>query len=232
MSATLSLPASAASAASASLAVRARAPLPPLLDEQALLQRATPSEKAAWQALAPAWQLDLGEGDPCQAAQRQQVQCFKGSGGLPLIRQLDRPAILMLNDAQGPVRHVLLTGLRGDLALVQLGADHHAVPMAALSRVWRGDVATFWRAPPGFRSKLLAGQKGPAIDWLAERLARVDGGTGPSPSQTLDTALQARVHAFQLTQGLKPDGVVGATTFMLLNRASGVQEPRLTLEEH
>jgi general secretion pathway protein A len=37
----------------------------------------------------------------------------------------------------------------------------------------------------------------------------------------------ARVLAFQLTQGLAPDGLAGPLTLKQLNRASGIDEPRL-----
>jgi general secretion pathway protein A len=40
-------------------------------------------------------------------------------------------------------------------------------------------------------------------------------------------ALPARVAAFQVARGLPPDGVAGPLTVMLLNRATGVDEPRL-----
>ena len=40
-------------------------------------------------------------------------------------------------------------------------------------------------------------------------------------------ALRGKVFAFQLAQGLRPDGIAGPTTFMHLNRALGVAEPRL-----
>jgi general secretion pathway protein A len=126
----------------------------------------------------------------------------------------------------------LLTGLQGSTALIQVDGQARAVPLAVLARTWRGDMATLWRAPPGYRSKLLGGQEGPVVDWVTERLAQVDGGPGPGSKQTVDAALRARVYAFQLAQGLKPDGVVGATTFMLLNRASGIDEPRLLVEEN
>jgi general secretion pathway protein A len=36
-----------------------------------------------------------------------------------------------------------------------------------------------------------------------------------------------QVSSFQLSQGLRPDGLAGPTTFMQLNRATGVDEPRL-----
>ena len=101
------------------------------------------------------------------------------------------------------------------------------MPLSALSSLWRGDFATLWRAPEGFRNKLTQGQSGPAVDWLATRLAQIDHGPAAVTPARLDAALQARLQAFQLAQGLKPDGVAGATTFMLINRASDVPEPRL-----
>ncbi|WP_409970417.1 peptidoglycan-binding domain-containing protein [Piscinibacter sp.] len=39
--------------------------------------------------------------------------------------------------------------------------------------------------------------------------------------------MQARVFAFQLAQGLQPDGLAGPLTLMQLTRASGIDEPRL-----
>jgi general secretion pathway protein A len=39
--------------------------------------------------------------------------------------------------------------------------------------------------------------------------------------------VKARVLAFQLARGLRPDGLAGPTTLMQLNRAVGIDEPRL-----
>ena len=41
------------------------------------------------------------------------------------------------------------------------------------------------------------------------------------------TTAPSQVQSFQTAQGLKADGIAGPTTFMLLNRATGVDEPRL-----
>ena len=46
-----------------------------------------------------------------------------------------------------------------------------------------------------------------------------------------DAALRAKVSAFQIAQGLKPDGLVGPVTLMQLNRAAGVDEPKLLVSE-
>ena len=77
-----------------------------------------------------------------------------------------------------------------------------------------------------YRAKVQLGQTGPVVDWVTEQLGRIDGQTAHSPAR-FDRALHARLQAFQLANGLKPDGVAGATTFMLMNQAVGVAEPRL-----
>src|SRR5690606_17914206 len=88
---------------------------------------------------------------------------------------------------------------------------------------------TYWRTPPGYAHKVLPGQEGAVVDWLAQRLARVEGVAAPTVPQRFDAALQARVRAFQAGHGLQPDGVAGAGTFMMLNRLTGVSEPRLSV---
>ncbi|MCH8179816.1 MAG: AAA family ATPase [Proteobacteria bacterium] len=199
------------------------------LSPQELMQRTATEEAPAWRELAQLWQVNLGTGDPCAQARRQALVCFRASGGLALLMQLDRPALLTLQDEQGHTRHAVLTLLDTRQAWLQVGDGTVRLPLSALSSVWRGDFATLWRAPEGFRGKLTLGQSGPPVDWLAERLTQLDHGPAvPAPAR-LDAPLQARLQAFQLSQGLKPDGVAGATTFMLLNRISGVQEPRLVM---
>ena len=197
------------------------------LSPQAIVQRASLDEAVVWRELAQRWQVNLGNGDPCAQARRQDLVCFRASGGLGLLVQLDRPALLTLQDEQGRARHAVLTQLDTGQAWLQLGNETVRTPLSTLSRIWRGDFATFWLAPEGFRNKLTQGQSGPAVDWLATRLAQIDHGPVATTPARLDAALQTRLQAFQLAQGLKPDGVAGATTFMLINRASGVPEPRL-----
>lgn len=204
----------------------AERPLTPFDWERGFAQ-AHRQEKDAWRELGSAWGLTLIDGDPCLEAQQQQVQCFKSNSGLALIQQLNRPGILTLFDAQGQVAYGLLTGLRDQQADVQIGGQTYTLSLADLSRMWRGDFATYWRAPDHFKSKVSDGQSGPVVDWLAQQLATVQHDPPPTGKRKMDAALKARIHAFQLSQGLAPDGVAGATTFMQINRALGVDEPKL-----
>ena len=63
-------------------------------------------------------------------------------------------------------------------------------------------------------------ESGPGAQWLSEKLAAMPGAPGDAP-------LKMRIHAFQLAHGLEPDGLAGPMTYMQLNRATGVDEPRL-----
>lgn len=184
----------------------------------------------AWRELAAWWKVSLAEGEPCAAAAQQELGCFRSEdGGLPMIRQLNRPALLTLYDDAGKPAYALLVGLTGDSASLRTGSVTQTVGLASLARAWRGEFATLWRVPPDYHGKFAAGQTGPLIDWLAVQLARANGEPAPSGPRRFDAALQQQIATFQLAQGLKPDGRVGPMTLMQLNRVAGVDEPRLPL---
>ena len=200
----------------------------PPIDAPMVYQSAFRKEKDALRALASLWHVTLGEsGEACTQAQQHKLACFRNSGGLALIRQLARPVVLALHDDHNQAIYALLTGLKDQSALLQFEGHTYALPLSALAGMWRGDFTTFWRTPPAFRMKILPGNTGPVVDWLATQLAQIDHAATPSGTQVFDATMQSRVYAFQMAQGLKPDGVVGATTFMLINRAVGTDEPRL-----
>lgn len=189
-----------------------------------LFGEAGTDEASAWRALAAAWGVALPAGDPCAVAVTQSLHCYRTRGGLGPIRQLDRPGIVALSDANGRIAHWLLTGLGSDSATLRAGNVERTLPLATLARAWRGEFATLWRAPSGYRAGEIVTTDGALAPWLGERLAKIDGSDALPASPD---ALMARVFAFQLAQGLAPDGLAGPLTLMQLNRASGVAEPRL-----
>jgi general secretion pathway protein A len=191
-----------------------------------------PSENAAWRELAVLWKLPVGEADACAASTAggtQRAGCWRGAGlGLTQLRQFDRPGLLALRDAQGRPTWALLVALDTKQATLRAHGREVSVPLAALAPLWQGEWASFWRAPTGYVRPLAEGDEGAAVASLARLLARAQGRTPPAqPPRRLDGALMAELRAFQLGAGLKPDGVAGPGTFMLLNRAAGLDEPRL-----
>ena len=224
-------PASATAKAPAVVASQASVPVAAAAAPMAELKLSLRSESDAWRELAPWWKASpLGEGDPCVAAQRQQLHCFKSDGGLALIRQLGRPSVLTLYDESGKPAYALLVGLTNQSASLRAGGVTQTVNLLSLSKAWRGEFATLWRAPQGYQGKLVSGQVGPAVDWLALQLAKAHGEAPAAGAQKFDAALQAKISAFQVAQGLKPDGLAGPITLMQLNRVAGVDEPRLQAE--
>jgi general secretion pathway protein A len=186
------------------------------------------AEKEAWRELARAWSLAPIEGDSCAAAERQQVRCYRtGNATLALIRQLDRPGVLTLRDAANRPAYVMINGLSNDAATLSIGGVDHTVPLVVLADYWRGEFATFWRPPPDYAGSIVDSRAGPAARWLAQQLATALGDTGPVGARVDDATLRSWIHRFQLAQGLPSDGSAGPITLMQLNRANGVDEPRL-----
>jgi len=64
------------------------------------------------------------------------------------------------------------------------------------------------------------------VEWVALHLASAKGEAAPKAAR-LDTRMRTDVRAFQVAQGLPADGRPGPLTYMQLNRAAGVDEPRL-----
>lgn len=214
----------------AALQVAVAVPAAPPAPAPAPAPRLLRDEGEAWRELAQEWKLPVAEGDPCAALVREQVRCFSKNLSLATIRQLGRPGIVTLDAATGQPSYAILSGLTDDAATLTAAGTRQTVTLVALAQRWEGDFATLWRAPEGYRDGAPDGAAGPAIAWIAERLAVLKGAPAPTGRPRLTAALRADVRAFQLAQGLPADGRPGPLTYMQLNRVSGVDEPRLRTE--
>ena len=184
-------------------------------------------------ALAQLWgaaPVSPGLRDVCGALRPQQLRCLRSSGGtLAQLRQMDRPALLWLHLGEAAPRVARLVALDARQAVLAglAPGQELALPLARLSTAWRGEFATLWRSPPGYAEALQPGARGPVVDALSLALAQALPATPLPAGQTLAGELAGRLSAFQVSQSLRADGLAGPTTFMQLNRASGVAEPRL-----
>ena len=191
-----------------------------------------PREDAAgWRELAGLWGVPAplpGAADPCRALRAQALRCLRNSSiTLAQLRQMDRPGLLALQLGDGPPRWVRLQALGADRVQLAHAGQTVSLALAEFSRLWRGDFATLWRPPAGYADTLQAGASGPVVDALAQALASALQLPPPAPGQVLAGALAARLSSFQVAHSLRPDGMAGPTTFMQLNRSTGVAEPRL-----
>ena len=196
-------------------------------DLDAQLAASTLTRNQALHMLGQLWGLTLDGPDasqPCAAARQQRVTCFDSQpASLGLVRALNRPGIITLAGSNKRPVPVILSGLTEQTAFLRLGTQTYSVPLTWLGGLWRGDFSTLWRVPEGYAEKLVNGRAVPAADWLQAQLARLPDSAGAFPS----SSLRERMYAFQLASGLSPDGQVGPMTLMQLNRALGLDEPRL-----
>jgi general secretion pathway protein A len=177
--------------------------------------------------LASIWGVQLEDGDACEAALKQGMHCFASDSGLAGLRQLDRPAVLTLNDSKGNSYYAIMTGLTDSAATLRYGDRTQSVSLLVLSRYFTGNFATYWRAPANQRTVIKPGDQGEDIDRIAAQLAKLSGEPPPAPNQPVDDSMSRRIREFQAAQGLRVDGVIGPVTFMHLSRAAGMHEPRL-----
>jgi general secretion pathway protein A len=154
-------------------------------------------------------------GTVCRTLRRQGLECYRTTGGLKDLRQMDRPAILTLADGAGAPRYALLTQLTEDRARIETprGAVH--VSIEDLSRAWNGEIFVLWRRETP-EVQLSPGQRGPSVVWLRQRLAEMMGKPA-ARSDRYDDALKEEVRLFQEARELFADGVVGIRTRIALS---------------
>jgi len=219
-------------------------PVPlPIENIQTLWPQLPGNASSAWHELAPVWKLSSTDWSPCEpmtdtngppVPSGQALQCFHGKQlTVPLLRQLNRPGVLTLQAGQGAPVFAVLVGLTDQTATLQLAGRLRQVRLIGLSQVWRGEFATYWQAPAGYRANLPNDSTGPALEWLAQRLSQLDGtALAPDQPQALDTALRTRVRGFQRARGITADGHPGPMTFIQIDSATNRQVPHLLTLPH
>ena len=174
------------------------------------------------------WTADLPARNACTAARAEGLQCYRTDRlTLAGLRQLDRPGLITLGQP-GASATVLVTALGEQHATVSMDDRRWQLPLQQLQTLWRGDFTTLWRLPPGQRSRLEDGRFGPAAPWLTAQMDDLQA-QGQLPGVGTGASLTEQIKAFQRSQGIDPVGAAGPLTFMQLNRASRVDEPRLAL---
>jgi general secretion pathway protein A len=189
------------------------------------LEAAAADEAESMRDLAQLWGVSLPGARACLVAGEFALRCYRMTGGLDKIRLLDRPGVLSVSRANGSTGFVLLVGITQHAVLLHRGARELTLPLEELAGRWRGDFVTLLRAPAQPPTGTPEAGSAAMTEWLRQRLTGMDGGSASDAA----APLTARLVAFQMANGLQPDGVAGPLTLMKLNRASGLVEPPLAV---
>lgn len=185
------------------------------------------SEHEAVRQLAALWDMELDASPPCATAEKRGLRCYEGRAGFAELRRLDRPAVMRLRDANEHPYYVLLTGLADADVTLRAGNITRQIPAVVVAQRFRGEFITLWRSPPGMFDIVRTGRTGAAVDWIAQQLSTLHSTTHPPAGTPFTATMRQQLIDFQRAEGLVADGTAGPVTFMRLNRAAGVQEPRL-----
>jgi general secretion pathway protein A len=175
------------------------------------------------------WGVKAAGLQDCGSPPREGLECLADVGTWRKLRRLDMPAVLELVGPDGERRYAVLTTLAPTEATLSFGSRIVTTPLGEVESFWDGAFVLLWRPPPGGLPVRL-GARGPAADWLRERMGHAEGVARPlQPGRPYDQALWKRVVAFQHARSIEPDGVVGRETAILLQGAArGSEEPRLS----
>jgi general secretion pathway protein A len=190
------------------------------------------SKAMAYAALFHAWDAEYKGEDKCLQAKTMGLGCRSTRGGLDELRQLNRPAVLLMNDNQGKEFYATLTRLDDQSATFIVGSETRVVALGALAEQWSGYYTILWRMPPVTLQRIKLGDRGPEVEWLSKQLVKIHGkAEGNTKDPVFDEAMMRQVKQFQLVQGLTPDGTVGSQTMMRLSGAADLTAPKLSREQ-
>jgi general secretion pathway protein A len=191
--------------------------------------RGASSIKSAYRELFELWDMPLiePEDNVCTQVSRFDLQCLTMIGSLRDISHLNRPAIINLEIA-GTDQYVVVTGVND--GLVGISNDLN-VKAEDLLRLWDGRFTLLWRRPPGYVRPLSRGDSGSVVEWLESQLALINNNAVTGADGIFGPILEQAVKQFQLAVGLKPDGIVGAQTWVHINSRTNANVPALVRTE-
>ncbi|MEM7363197.1 MAG: AAA family ATPase [Pseudomonadota bacterium] len=152
----------------------------------------------------------------------QRFKCVSMVGTLDQVRRLNRPVVVRVDNAVNETRYLVITGLTDDVLL----SDGRQVRADDLLQHWNGEFTLLWQPPQTYQRVIRPGDRHPALIDVRSRLQVGDDASSENISSYDDPLVQA-VRRFQLTHGLKPDGLIGVQTLILLANESAVDFQRL-----
>jgi general secretion pathway protein A len=181
---------------------------------------ATTDTESALKNLFERWGVDYAAfagATGCERALSAGLHCIYQTGTWNNLRSYNRPAVIELQDAAGRKHHVLVASLTADSASLEMGGHRQEFPLSEVGRFWFGKYLLLWRPPKPEQETLRLGDRGEAVVWVRDALARYRREPLATNSNDLfDKELEAQLREFQKRQRLTVDGVAGRTTLAQL----------------
>ncbi|HYB21589.1 MAG TPA: AAA family ATPase [Thermodesulfobacteriota bacterium] len=165
-----------------------------------------------------------------RAALERQLRLYKFSGNLGTLLRIDCPAGLEMS----------LPGIPGKrfVSLVRRENEHLVVDppipgreflsFSEMEKYWSGQGFILWKDSLNLLTRIYPGRRGAEVKQLQE-LLREAGNSGSPLTGVYDSETLSAVKEFQMSKGIKQDGIIGDQTLMFLYRSiDRFEVPRLT----
>lgn len=176
------------------------------------------SPAETWAQLSGLWKA--GRIENCDDMLPAGLQCVRFPvATMSDLRLLDRPGLVQLRDGDVQ-RWVVLGALDDQRVVLRSGTQAWRLPLAEFEKQWTGAYSSIWRLPPGHKSRVFVAKlDDTAGRWLDEQLRKIPEAQGATYDE--------RVSSFQKVHRLPGEGRAMPSTFLLVNRIVGRDEPRL-----
>ncbi len=193
---------------------------------------ASTDTETAMKDLFNRWGLDyttLAGATACECALNAGLHCVYQTGTWNNLREHNRPAVIELQDASGGKHHVVVTALTADTVSLALSDSPREFSLPEVERMWFGKYLLLWKPQTPTQEMLRLGDRGVAVVWLRDALARERGEPlTVGASELFDRELQKQLVQFQNRHQLTADGIAGDSTVEKLRAYLPGRSPTLT----
>ncbi|WP_290705203.1 ExeA family protein [Amphritea sp.] len=188
------------------------------------------SEIQAYYTLFKIWQQDMPlNQDPCLFALSQGLRCLHKQGNWAQLNRNNRPALIRMLNTDGLISNRVLVQVNHNQGIASFsdGTQQWQTPLDQLSDSVLLNYTLLWNPPEGYYKLTRPGSSGPHVLWLKQQLARLSPLFQSEMNTYFDDQLVLYVKAFQRSQNLLQDGVVGPETLIRLNTLIDTDAPML-----
>ncbi len=180
------------------------------------------------------WGVDytsLSGATGCERALKAGLHCVYQTGTWNNLRKHNRPAVIELQDSSGTKHHVLVSALAAEKVSLVMGGSSQEFAVQDVGRLWFGKYLLLWKPSVPKQEILRLGDRGEAIVWLRDALARYRGEPlTANANDVFDRELQAQLMQFQGRHRLATDGVAGRITLAKLQGYLTGKSPTLVAD--
>jgi len=174
------------------------------------------------------WSVSLPDrhDDACALAAEQGIRCQPIQTSWAQIRHLNLPVVLEFVLPDGHKRYALVRKIVNDQVEMAAADDSGNFAESELLQLWTGSTTVAWKPTQPEVKNLMPGDRSPVVAWVRQQLSV----SAPMGDDThYDELLREKIIDFQISRGLKADGIIGTLTLLGLQTvgtSAGI--PRLT----